>query len=116
MKAMKNEFKISEIKETIKQMNQHTSIVFDELYQRAIDFGGHPNERAVTGNLAINKQGDRREFQQIYLHSDGLTLDHALKTTAQAGVCAMEILQEVFSERFELLGIRDELLEIKKGL
>ena len=75
-----------------------------------------PNEQSVTGSLVINEQNDRKEFLQIYLHGDGLMLDHALKTTAQSGVAALEILQEVFAARFELLGVRAELLELRKGL
>ncbi len=116
MKAVKREFTVSNIRVTIGKANQHAAKVFDELYQRTIDFGAHPNERSITGSLAIIEQNDRKEFQQMYLHGDGLTLDHALKTTAQTGLCALEIFQEVFAARFELLGVRTELLELRKGL
>ena len=116
MTAVKSAFTVSNIRATIGKSNQHAAKVFNELYQRAIDFGGHPNERSVTGSLAIIEQGDRKEFLQIYLHSDDLALDHALKTTAQTGLCALEIFQEVFAARFELLGVRAELLELRKGL
>jgi hypothetical protein len=53
LNAVKNHFKISEIKKSIRTTNRHVADVFDELYQRTIDFGGHPNERAITGNLMI---------------------------------------------------------------
>jgi len=114
--ASKNHFKISEIKKTIKASNRHMADVFDELYQRTIDFGAHPNERAITGNMMISEHDGRKEFQSIYLHNDGLALTHGLKTTAQIGVCALEILQDAFKPRFELLGVRAELLKIRKGL
>lgn len=116
MKAVKNEFTVSNIRVTIGKSNQQAAKVFDELYQRAIDFGAHPNERSVTGSLAIEKHEDRTMYQQIYLHGDGLALVHGLKTTAQTGVCALEILQEVFAARFELLGVRSELLKLRKDL
>jgi hypothetical protein len=35
---------------TVTAVNQHAAKRFEELYQRTIDFGGHPNERSVTGN------------------------------------------------------------------
>jgi hypothetical protein len=97
-------------------VNRHAAKVFDSLYQRSIDFGGHPNERSVTGNMRLVKLEGRTEFQQVYLHDDSLMLDHGLKTTAQAGVCALEILQEVFTARFELLGVRVKLLDLRRGL
>lgn len=116
MKEVKDEFKISNVRATLKKANVHAANVFDQLYQRAIDFGGHPNERAITGNLAVEERVSGTEFQQIYLHGDGLALDHGIKTTAQTGVCALEILREVFTARFELLGVRAELLRLRKGL
>ena len=115
-KAVRNEFKVSNIRATIKEANRHAAKRFSEFYERAIDFGGHPNERAITGSLKITDLGDRKSYDAIYLHGDGMPLEHALKTTAQTGVCALEILQEVFPERFELLGIRAALLELRKGL
>ena len=60
--------------------------------------------------------GDRISYDSIYLHEDGLALEHALKTTAQTGVCALEILQGAFRERFELLGVHADLLRLRKGL
>jgi uncharacterized protein (DUF433 family) len=45
------------------------------LYQQAIDMGGHPNERAITGNMDIVEADGRKEFRQIYLHRDGIQLD-----------------------------------------
>jgi hypothetical protein len=116
MKAVKREFHVSNVRASIERSNRHAAKVFDLLYQRAIDFGGHPNERAITGNLILEECDHGQEFRQIYLHGEGLTLDHGLKTTAQAGVCALEILQEVFKARFELLGVRAELLRLRRGL
>jgi len=115
-KAVKKEFTVSNVRATIEKANRQAAKVFSDLYERAIDFGGHPNEQAITGSLKMTDQGDRKLYESIYLHGDGLALDHALKTTAQTGVCALEILQEAFPERFELLGVRAALLDLRKGL
>ena len=115
-RAAKKNFLIKNIKETIETTNQHTAKIFDTIYQRTIDFGAHPNERSITGNTQLIEEDERSIFLQIYLHADGPELDLALKTTAQAGVCSLEILQEVFRERFELLGVREKLLELRKNL
>jgi hypothetical protein len=43
-------------------------------------------------------------------------MQYGLKTTAQAGICVLQIFQDVFKARFELLGVRAEVLQLRKGL
>lgn len=116
LKVVNGEFTVTNIRKTIETSDRKLAAIFDELYQRAIDFGGHPNERSITSSLTIIEHADRKEMQQIYLHADGLILDYGLKTSAQVGLCALKILQEVFTARFELLGVRAKIWEIQKGL
>ena len=113
LRAVRREFHMSKVAATIAASNSHTSGVFDHLYQRTIDFGAHPNERAVSGNLAVREFEDRKEIQQSYLHGDSPQLDHILKTSAQAGVCALEIFSDVFKQRFDLLGVSVELPKLR---
>lgn len=89
---------------------------FEDLYQRMIDLGGHPNERSVTGNMTMIKGTDRRIMLSIMQHGDGVELDHALKSVAQCGMVSLEMLQVVFNARFEILGINAAMLELRKGL
>ncbi len=116
LQAVKEEFKISNVKATIKKYDQHNAIVFNDLYQRAIDFGGHPNEGALSTNLKLVESDDKREYLQLCLHGDGMPMEYGLKTTAQTGVCVLQIFQDVFKGRFELLGVRAKVLELRKGL
>ena len=110
---MKENFSIIRVRETIKTENQAAAKKFYTLYERAIDLGAHPNELAVICNLRTVERG---EWRNIYLHTDDTELEIALKSTAQTGVCALDILQEVFKERFELLGVRAELEALRKVL
>jgi hypothetical protein len=116
IKKLKREFTIERVRRTITTCNRHAGERFDSLYQRAIDWGGHPNERAVTGSLQIEKQADRRLLNGILLHGDGPAKDLALKTTAQCGVCCFEIFQPVFNALFEILGVNAGLLALRQGL
>lgn len=99
LKAVKKEFTVANVRSSIKNVNSRLEQIFGELYQRAIDFGGHPNERAITGSMNMINLGDQKSYESIYLHGDGLAIDHALKSTAQAGVCSLEVLQAVYPER-----------------
>lgn len=116
MKAVKTEFTVANVRESISKRDRHSAEVFDILYQRAIDFGGHPNERSVSGSMAMNEMEDRMEFLQMHLHGDGMAFLHGLKTTAQTGVCALEIFQCLYGARYELLGVRADLLSLRRNL
>ena len=65
---------------------------------------------------AIARQPGRVEIQQNYLHGDSLSLDHGLKTTAQAGLGSLCLFQHIFLERFRILGIQDMIDQLRREL
>ena len=58
-----------------------------------INFGGHPNQRGVVGSIRVTHDQDKALVTNVYLEGEGLALYHALKTTAQTGICALRLLQ-----------------------
>jgi hypothetical protein len=115
-KAVNNAFRMSNLRPTIAKCDARLGAIFDMLYERTIDYGGHPNERAVMGSLQIEEQADRVELLQIYLHKDGAALRAAVKSTAEVGLCALFVLQHVsaFTARFEILGLKQSLQGLRK--
>jgi hypothetical protein len=113
---VRRKFAIGQVQAQIEKTDRHNAKVFARLYQQAIDFGAHPNERAVTGNMTVDRVEGRKIYQQILLHGDGIQLDHCLVTVARAGVCSLTVFQDVFGPRFELLGVNSDLLKIRAGL
>ena len=112
----KGEFEIWRIKDTLVSIDKGLEDTFGKLYDRTIDLGAHPNEMSVTSSLGIVKKEDRKDFSTIYLHGDGPVLDGSLRTLAQVGVCVLLIFQEIFRERFELLGVSSKLQNLREGL
>lgn len=102
---------------SIEQHDKRLADVYDELYQRAIDTGAHPNDLAVSGSMKIDDDpgADRVLIRQLYLH-DGFAMDYAQKSAAQIGICSLHLFQRVFKERFSLLGLTQRLQELKQGL
>jgi hypothetical protein len=90
--------------------------VFEDLYQRTIDFGGHPNERSVTGNMKMMEETDRRIMLAVLQHGDGPELEMALKTVAQCGLVSLEMVEVIYAAKFKLLGISDAMLKLRRGL
>lgn len=115
LKKQKKAFQHVAVLESVKAANRHAGKRFEELYQRTIDFGGHPNERAIISNMQIIEEPGKRNMMAIMMHGDGIALDHTLKTVAQCGVNSLEMLQVPFNARFELLGINHAILKLRNG-
>jgi len=113
MKAQKEAFKIGAIRAAIGRYDAKLSGCFDELYQRSIDFGGHPNPHASFSAMLLDERDNQTGMTILAISNDPKNLAHALKSTAQVGLTALHILQHVFKPRFELLGIRAEMDALK---
>ncbi len=116
MRTVKREFTVRNVKNTLAATDNRLSQIIDDLYERTIDFGAHPNERAITGSMTMTHDDGCTEIQQIYLHGDSLALDHGIKTTAQIGLGSLSIFQNIFPERFQILGISAEIDQLQRVL
>jgi hypothetical protein len=114
LKASRRAFQHVTVLEAVKAANRHAAERFETIYQRTIDFGGHPNERAVTSNMKMVEEPDRLEMLAILHHGDGVQLDMALQTTAQCGMIALELLETIYGPKFELLGIKAAMLDLRR--
>jgi hypothetical protein len=103
------EFTRRKISATISAHDSKLSEIYEMLYLRAVDFGAHPNERSVSGAINIIDETDQSRFVHAHLQGPGLAMEHALKTTAQVGVCALRLMQFFAAPRFELLGVKHRL-------
>ncbi|MTD94879.1 hypothetical protein GIW81_11105 [Hyphomicrobium sp. xq] len=114
LKASKKAFQHVAVVDSVKAANRHAAERFETIYQRTIDFGGHPNERSVTANIQVTEEPDRRQMLAILLHGDGVQLDMALKTVAQCGMIALELLETIYGPKFQLLGIKTAMLDLRR--
>ena len=109
------EVKYQKLLACLKSANKHTSETADELYDRTIDYGAHPNERALSQSLTrLNLTKERWEFSMSYLSEDFAPFRACLLTSARVGVCSLDIFREVFKERFDILGISDDLGNLRE--
>ena len=115
-RTVRHKFQYNRIMKTLLKVDAALHSIIEDLYERTVDFGAHPNERAVTGNMEMYEDKERVEFNCIYLQSDSLALDHAIKTTAQIGLGSLCIFQHIFLQRFQLLGLENEIDQLKQEL
>ena len=109
MKAQKEAFKISAVRAAIARKDAKLADIFDDLDQRAIDFGGHPNPHGAFSAMVLDERDDQTGMTIVAMSNDPKNIAHALKSTAQVGLTALHILQHVFKAKFELLGIKQDL-------
>ena len=116
LKKSRDEFSYGNVARTLQETNAEIGQVASELYQRTIDFGAHPNERAATSSMQIIDADDKKTIKQNYLSGGTMPQVHALKSGCQIGVCALDIFRIVFVHRFDILGLRERLDELKRNL
>lgn len=109
---VRKEFSPGAILHTLKQTDAGIAGNFEKLYERLIDFGAHPNEAGFSMSTLLSRNGNETHISSVYLHGDGAPLDFALKTTAQVGLCALQIAYLVYPERMDQSGIRHDLDQI----
>jgi hypothetical protein len=115
-KRVKNEFKIVKLLSFLDSIDPTTHKTTKLLYERTIDYGAHPNELALTSLLEKKERENGIQFNLNYLSGNTPALHLALKTTAQIGVCSLHIFDNVYRDRFKLLGIAEKLDLLKARL
>lgn len=113
MRAMKKAFMAINVQAVVASVDVRLGEVYQTLYDRAIDFGGHPNVMGVAGNMAMDEQTDRIMIKHLYLHEVDDALLMTLKSVAQVGTTSLHIFQHAFQERFMLLGVREMLILLR---
>jgi hypothetical protein len=116
MKIQKEEFKIVKIEKTIAAFDEKLANIFRFLYQRSIDYGGHPNPHGMLTAMNMDKEDDKvTSITTLALTVEPLPIIFAMKSVAQVGLTALYIFHEMFKAKFELLGIRGEMDALRKA-
>lgn len=83
---------------------------------KTIDFGAHPNVAALASAFRTQDNEQRRQFKVIYLTVDSVMIRGTMKSVAQSSLASLLIFRNVFTQRFDLLGITERLTELHRGL
>ncbi|WP_152046747.1 hypothetical protein [Aureimonas psammosilenae] len=111
-KTVKAEFSYGKILRHVTNEAPKLAKILSELYERVIDLGAHPNEQGFSLNSVIREEGGNTHFDTIFLHGDGLALNAGLRLSAQVGLWPLHVGQLIYRERYELLGLREELQKL----
>jgi hypothetical protein len=109
---VRSEFTIGTLLRCLQSVDRETHRIAKQLYDQTIDYGAHPNEAGVLTMLEKTEDG----YRVNYLTGGTLPFQLALKTTAQIGVCSLRIFGNVYSERFDILQLKERLRQLETGL
>jgi hypothetical protein len=115
MKAQKEKFRISDIRNAIASVDTRLAELFQEFYERSINFGAHPNPSALMAAAEIGAEGSDGHLS-LALSTEPKMLLFAMKSVAQVGLTALFIFQHIFKAKFELLGINAEMNALRNEL
>lgn len=113
--AVRDRFTQGAVREAMAKHEPHLAGVYKALYERAIDFGAHPNEKAVLTNLRPGSIRADDKIDYKLLGGDGPLLDGALRSTVQTGICVLRIFRYVFPERYDEINMAPRLAEVSRG-
>jgi hypothetical protein len=87
-----------------------------KLYDHSIDWGAHPNVYGVLSGLSVEDVDDKTVLELAYLTDNKVLWQAAMVSTARVGILALKIFRLVYKERFDILGLSDELDRVCEGL
>jgi hypothetical protein len=106
-------FTIEKVKAAVRRRDTKLADIFDENYERSIDFGAHPNPNAVFSSTIPLYEGDGKlSLMTMALYNEPKILVHAFKCTGQVGLTALHVFQYAFGAEFEQSGIARKMEEI----
>ena len=116
MAKVRQEFKPWKMIGLLRSLDRHEAEVAQTLYDRAIDFGAHPNERGFMSSLQLNEDPENYQLLMVYASDDPRLYEPVLKSVAQIGVCVLSIFKLVYRERYDIINLSDTLHQLRQGL
>lgn len=109
-KLQKAKFQISGIREVLAGFDPRIAEKYQTLYDRTIDFGGHPNPNAAIGTMSI----EANNILTLAITADEQMLKHAMISTRQMGFTSLLIFYHVFKAHFGSSGVSAEMEELTR--
>ena len=115
-RKMRNEFRPSRFLNLLRQTNERAARVASVLYQRTIDYGAHPNPRALLTSMCMSDVNGRRHVDVGYTALDPAALALCFTTGAQIGISSLDIIAIAEPNLFQDAGFGERLDKLRQGL
>jgi hypothetical protein len=114
-KKVRRAFTHGAVQSAIRKSDARLAEIYDDLYDRVIQFGAHPNEKSVSGSLKLDEKAET-VLLHIYLQGEGAQLDHWIHTANQVGICVLRVFEHIHTTRFADFGMSARIDALAKDL
>ena len=112
----RSEFSAGSVRSTHEAVDPGAARYLHALYERTIDFGGHPNQLGLVSGLTKSETGKTTAYHVPVLCADTLPMVTTLHGVAAVAIGALKVFQAIFATRFQLVGLDAEIPDLVAGL
>jgi hypothetical protein len=113
----RKEFAVGKVRSTHELFDCSTAMQLHELYDRTIDFGGHPNEKSLFGAMSRVETANEIIYSVgILSFRDPVLVVAALHMAVAVAIGTLKVFELIFQERFLILGLDAKVLALVRDL
>jgi hypothetical protein len=105
----KDEFTVANVRATHAELDAATAAVLQDVYERTIELGGHPNEFGVLSVVRRVETERGRTYEPAFLTDSRLLIQVSAKAAVEAAIGALRTFRLIFPERFAIMGLDLEI-------
>lgn len=110
------EFKVGRVRASHEAVDAETATSLRLLYDMAIDYGAHPNQKGLLASVTRSESGNRVDYSVGILHPDAITVKLATRMACWGGIGCLKVIQCIYPERFALVGLDRSIVQLVDGL
>jgi hypothetical protein len=114
-RAVRRRFSMSEVNSTLEGESGAIARSFTQVYELTIDFGGHPNERALTTRLNLRRESGQAISSVTQLSDQPRDYLFTVRTALRVGAICLAIFDRIFQTKFRLAGIDREIDALRQA-
>ncbi len=113
--ASRTSFSMAEVKRALAAESEKLARDFNGLYEQTIDFGSHPNERALSIRLNLRTEGTTEISSVTQLTDQPRDYLFLAATASRVGVLCLSIFDRVFRTKFRLASLDVEIDRMRQN-
>jgi hypothetical protein len=110
--ACRTEFTVKNVRSTHEGLDPVTAAQLQQLYEKLIDYGAHPNQMGVFTSLGSQESATDVTFSVGILYPSELPVMVTLRLSMAVAIGALKIFGLIYPERFVLMGLDSEIREL----
>jgi hypothetical protein len=114
--AMKKEFTIGNVSKTHASLDALTEKELHRIYEMTIDYGAHPNPKALFGAFGKTETEKDATFHVGILWPDPLPMMLAVRVAVSAAVGVFKVYELIFPSELKAIGFADKIDSLVTGL